>query len=422
MSTIVENVACTFCGCLCDDISVEVDEGKIVGVRRACSNGLGHFIEYDPAPRRAIVEGREVDWEEAIAKAAQILTEADNPLIYGLSSTSVAAQRKAVELADKLGAVIDSTSSVCHGPTSLGMQAVGEPSCTLGEVRNRADLLIFWGCNPTESHMRHLGRYSLLPKGTLTPNGRSDRTMVVIDVRFTSTAKLADYFIQIEPNSDFEVLTLLRALVQEKKVEVKNSGGVPIAQLHDLAKRMKTCRYGVAFMGMGLTMTLARDYNVSELFTLVSELNQFTRFSVIPMRGHGNVAGADQVLTWQSGYPFSVSFARGYPQYSPGEFSAVDVLTQGEVDAALIIASDPLAHFPKAAARQLEQIPTIVLDPMMSLTAEAAEVIFPTSCYGIDAEGTFYRMDNVPVPLRPVFSPKRLTDEAVLEQIIEVAK
>ncbi len=85
-------------------------------------------------------------------QAVRILDGADSPLIYGLSSTASEAQRKAIELADKLGAMIDTTSSVCHGPTGLAMQAVGEPTCTLGEVRNRADLVIFWGCNPAESH------------------------------------------------------------------------------------------------------------------------------------------------------------------------------------------------------------------------------------------------------------------------------
>ena len=203
---------------------------------------------------------------------------------------------------------------------------------------------------------------------------------------------MADQFIQITPGADFEVLTTLRALVQGKEIEAGAVGGVPRIELLELAKRMKACRYGVVFMGMGLTMSGARDYNVHELFTLVGELNQYTRFSVMPMRGHGNVAGADQVLTWQSGYPFAVSFARGYPQYSPGEFSTVDVLAREEVDAALILASDPVAHLPRVAGNQLKRIPTIVLYPMMNLTSESAQVFFPTGCYGVDAAGTCYRV------------------------------
>jgi formylmethanofuran dehydrogenase subunit B len=422
MSTVVEHVACTFCGCLCDDISVEVEDERIVKVKRACSSGQGIFMDYDPRPRLPLVGGREVSWEEAVAEAAKILTAADSPLIYGLSSSASEAQRKAVELADCLGAVIDSTSSVCHGPTGLAMQAVGEPTCTLGEVRDRADLLIFWGCNPDASHLRHFGRFSLTPKGTLTPNGRQDRTMYAVDVRTTGTAKKADHFLQVDFGADFEVLTTLRMLVKDKEPPVDVVGGVPLADLKALVERMKSCRYGVAFMGMGLTMGAARQLNVAELFSLVAELNEYAKFSVIPMRGHGNVTGADQVLTWSSGYPFAVSFARGYPQFGPGEFTAVDMLSRGAVDAALIMASDPGAHFPHGASAHLETIPTIVLDHGPSVSASRARVLFPTAAYGVDAAGTAYRMDNVPIPLTSVISTGRPTDEQILEQLIEAVR
>ena len=39
--------------------------------------------------------------------------------------------------------------------------------------------------------------------------------------------------------------------------------------------------------------------------------------------------GADNVLTWQTGYPFAVSLARGYPRFGPGEYTATDVLGRG---------------------------------------------------------------------------------------------
>ncbi len=421
MSTMVENVTCKFCGCLCDDIAVEVEEGRIVRTKRACPNSRGMFLDYDPAFQRPVVAGKEVAWDEAVSAATDILSGADSPLIYGLSSTSSEAQRKALELADRLGAIVDSTSSVCHFPSAMAFQTVGEPTCTLGEVKARADLLIFWGCNPLAAHIRHFSRYSADAKGFLTPNGRKDRTVVVVDVRPTQTAKSADRFLQIAPGTDYEVLTTLRALVQGKEIHVP-MGGPSREDLGELAHMMKTCRYGVVFFGMGLTMTAGRSYNVAELFTLCAELNHFTRFSVIPMRGHGNVAGIDQVSTWLSGYPAAVSFARGYPQFGPGEFTAVDVLAGREADAALIIASDPMAHLPRAAAAHLEQIPTILMTPGANCTSRAARVFMPTACYGIDAPGTAYRMDNIPIRLRAVMPNKRPTDEEILSRIIEAVK
>jgi formylmethanofuran dehydrogenase subunit B len=216
---------------------------------------------------------------------------------------------------------------------------------------------------------------------------------------------------------------------------VDEVGGVSVAQLRDLVERMKNCRFGVIFFGMGVTQTGGKHLNVAELIALVAELNAHTRFATMPMRGHGNVAGADSTLTWQTGYPFAVNFARGYPQYNPGEFTAVDVLARGEADAALIIASDPVAHFPHQAAQRLSQISTIVLDPEMTLTARVARVVLPTATYGVSAAGvarvvlptatygvsaagTAYRMDNVPLPLKKLVDSPRPTDEEVLSKII----
>lgn len=412
MSALIENAVCPCCGCLCDDIAVEVRDGRVIQARHACANGRGFFMHYDPGPRRPTIAGQEVQWEAAIAEAGRILSESDSPLIFGLSSTSTEAQRKAIALADQLGAMVDSTSSVCHGPAVLAMQTVGLPGCTLGEVRSRADLVIFWGCNPAVAHPRHLARYSL-PR-----NSRRSRTAIVVDVRPTASAKVADLFLQIQPGSDYEVLTTLRALVQGKSINAEAIGGVPVACWQELAAQMKACHFGVVFAGLGLTMSRGRDFNLSELAMLVAELNVHTHFSIIPMRGHGNVTGADQVLTWQSGYPFAVGYGRGYPTYGPGEFSAVDVLAQGECDVALIVASDPLAHLPYAAAQRLSEIPTIVLDPRPALTAQAARVVLPTACYGVDAAGTFYRMDGVPIRLRAVLPRTRPSDEEVLDRLL----
>jgi formylmethanofuran dehydrogenase subunit B len=448
MTTVMDHVVCPSCGCLCDDIAIEVNDGHVVQARHACANGRSFFSHYDPSPRQPTVAGQVGTpplglrpggrtaysllgdgprpdrysvpplggWEAAIAEAARILTQADSPLIFGLSSTATEAQRKAVELADRLGATIDSTSSVCHGPAVLAMQAVGLPGCTLGEVRNRADLVIFWGCNPAVSHPRHFARYSL-PR-----EGRGSRKAIVVDVRPTASAQVADTFLQVEPGSDYEVLTTLRALVQGKTVAAEAIGGVAVARWQELATQMKSCHFGVIFAGLGLTMSPGRDLNVSELIMLVAELNASTHFSAIPMRGHGNVAGADQVLTWQSGYPFAVHYGRGYPRYGPGEFSAVDVLARGECDAALIIASDPLAHLPHAAAQRLREIPVIVLDPRQTLTAQVARVVLPTACYGVDAAGTFYRMDGVPIRLRAVLPRARPTDEQVLDRLLSATR
>jgi formylmethanofuran dehydrogenase subunit B len=286
-------------------------------------------------------------------------------------------------------------------------------------VKNRADLLVFWGANPAECHPRHLSRYSLTPKGMFVPNGRKGRTMVLVDIRPTPTARAADIFLQIRPGKDFEALTALRALIKGRHVnqECLEETGLTLEQLQDLADRMKRARYGAMFFGMGLTMTRGKHMNTSAILTLAAELNQFTRFVAMPLRGHGNVTGADSVMGWTTGYPFGVDFSRGYPRYNPGEFTTVDVLTRGDVDAVLVLAADPAASMPGPAIDHLARVPTIVLDPKVSYTSRLARIHITTATTGISAPGTVYRMDEVPLRLRPALKSPYPTDEEVMRRI-----
>ena len=92
---------------------------------------------------------------------------------------------------------------------------------------------------------------------------------------------------------------------------------------------------------MGLSMTRGKHMNSAALLTLAAELNAFTKFVAMPMRGHGNVTGGDVVMRWTTGYPFGVNLSRGYPRFNPGEFSTIDLLVRGDNDAALILGADP---------------------------------------------------------------------------------
>jgi formylmethanofuran dehydrogenase subunit B len=339
--------------------------------------------------------------------------------VYGLSDTTAEAQRVAVEIADLVGACLDTTTSVCHGPSGIAFQAVGEATCTLGEIKNRADVVVFWGGNPAESHPRHFTKYSVTPRGMHLPNGRKDRYVVLVDVRKTPSARAADLFLQVKPGKDFEVLWALRALVKGLPVpaSIEADTGVPLATLVGLVDRMKRARFGVLLFGMGLSMTRGKHYNAAAILALARDLNRHTRFVAKPMRGHGNVTGADNVVSWSTGYPFAVNLGRGYPRFNPGEFTTVDLLARGEADAALIVSADPAANFPQIAIEHLKRIPTIVLDPQLSETAKIARVAITTAVYGINVAGTVYRMDDVPIRLRPALPSRYPSDEAVLRGI-----
>jgi formylmethanofuran dehydrogenase subunit B len=417
---IVSNATCTFCGCVCDDMELTVEDNHITKAKNACVLGKAWFLEHAIEERPvATIDGQPATLEDAIERAAQILARARYPIVYGLSDTTCEAQRVAVAIADRIGGCVDTTTSVCHGPSGMAFQGVGEVTCTLGEVKNRADLVVFWGSNPAESHPRHWGRYSTMPKGLFIPNGRKDRTVVLVDVRRSKSAPAADIFVQVKPRKDFEALWALRALVKgvELGPEVEAETGIPLTQLQDLAQRMKSCKFGILFFGMGLSMTRGKHLNVEAALSLARDLNEFTRFYAKPMRGHGNVTGADNVVSWQTGYPFGVSLGRGYPRFNPGEFTTADTLARGEADAALIIASDPMGNFSQPAREHLAKIPYVALDPKETPTTRGAAVAFTTAIYGINVAGTVYRMDDVPIPLRPAFDSPYPSDETILKAV-----
>jgi len=257
-----------------------------------------------------------------------------------------------------------------------------------------------------------------IPPETLNKEGRK---LIVVDVRETMTAKVADYFIQVKSGKDYEIMQAIRALLKEQELDVDEVGGVPVKYLEELVDTMINCQFGVIFFGMGLTQSPGKFRNIEIAISLIRDLNMRTKFVIIPMRGHFNVTGANTVFTWQSGYPYAIDFSLGFPQYNPGETSCVDILLRKESDAALVIASDPVSNFPKKAAEHLVEAPLIVIDPHMNVTAMVGDVVFPSSIVGVEKAGTAYRMDHVPLPLKKVVEPPEglLSDEEILRRILE---
>ena len=418
---VVEDATCTFCGCVCDDMELTVEGNRITKAKNACVLGKAWFFNHHIEDRpEALIDGQPAGYEQAMDRAADILLSARFPLTYGLSDTTTEAQRVAVAITDWVGGIVDTTTSVCHGPSGIAFQGVGEVTCSLGEVKNRADYVIFWGGNPAESHPRHFTKYSLMPKGEFVPNGRKDRTAVLIDVRKTKSAKAADHFLQVKPRRDFELAWALRALANGLELDattIEETTGISLETLEEVMEGMKRAKFGVILFGMGLTMTRGKHFNSEAVLALARDMNKHTRWNAKPMRGHGNVTGADNVVSWSTGYPFGVHLGSGFPRFNPGEFTASDVLARGEADAALIIASDPMSNFSQPARDHLEGIPSVVLDPKLSDTARTVAVAFTTSTYGINTAGTVYRMDDVPIPLRPAFESPYKSDLEILRGI-----
>lgn len=425
---LITGVVCTVCGCCCDDLNVKVVDGRVERVENGCSLALSKFKHYRSErvlkPMIRVGGGfKEASYREAVHEAARRLVESSYPALWGWCLTSCEAVKIGLELAELIGGVIDNNTSICHGPGLIGVHDIGISGCSLGEVKNRADLILYWGSNPVNAHPRHMARYTALTKGRFI-GSRGDRKLIVVDVRRTETAKLADEFYQIEPNSDYELLTALRCAVNGEEIESDAVSGLPVERVEQLADSLISCRFGALFYGLGLTMTYGKSRNLDAALSLVRDLNRKTKFLIMPMRGHFNVTGSNEVFTWVTGYPFGVDFSKGYPEYNPGITTISDILRRGECDAALVVASDPISHLPSKLAEELKRIPMITVDPHRTPTTEASQVVIPSAIVGLESKGTVYRMDGVPLECKKIFDPPPgvKTDVEVMSDLLAEVK
>lgn len=420
---VVPDAVCVSCGCLCDDIELEIEGDRIVEARNACPTGRARFMGFDPGTGDpSLVDGRPADLEEGIERAARILLEARHPLVCGLGATTTDGQRAAVSLAEWLGACVDVSWGDGGSATLEALQTVGEVTCTLGEIRNRADLILLWRADPLESHPRLFSRYALDPPGLFVPEGRSGRYCVCIDVReTTSVREAADEFIAIGEDGEIEALWTLRALVKgvaPDPAEVEARTGVALETWHALVERMRAARYGVVFYPAAGANTPGARLVAHGIHSLVRDLNATARFVCLPLSaGGGNGVGARNVLTWRTSYPGAVRFSSGCPRYGPGEAGVRPLLERREADAALVVRDDSIAPLDGAARERLSRIPVIVLASGGDDLHPGAAVVIRTSAFGIQTAGTAYRMDGVPLPLRAVLPSALPSVEDVLGAI-----
>jgi formylmethanofuran dehydrogenase subunit B len=399
----VADATCAGCGCACDDIEATVAEGRLAGVTRTCELGDAWFAgRAADRPPVARIEGRAASVEEAAGAAAAILGQARAPLVYGLGQTSCEAQRRAVAIAEAVGAIVDPAGS---GGASLAYQAIGSSTATFGEIRDRAELVVAWRADPAVTNPRLLGRLRL------DRAARGSRTLVVVDAQRTATAEEADAFIELDAANDFEALWALRALVGQAPFDRDRAGDLPLDALDELAGRLRGARHVALLYGDAVA---SDELSALGLFALVRDLSRDRHAVTLGLRREGNARGAEDVLAWQTGFPAAVSFARGHPRANPGELSAAALLERGEVDAALVVASDALEQLPG-----LRELPMVVVDARATDTARAARVAFATAVEGIEVAGTAHRMDGVPVPLRALLHGDRPAAAHVLAAIAE---
>lgn len=401
---------CTGCSLLCDDIEVDFEGGEVKRTLNLCRKGRGHYDALTVDRLNPAVGGSGVVVGEAVKAAAEVLSGADHPLLFGWGRSTLAAQKLGVDLAKKLGSAIDDPSSYSQGLITEKILKGEIPTCTFDDVRNFADVSIFWGDDPSSSHPRHMSRFSYFPRGEKRQRGyEEDREAIVVDVRRSPTAMIAaDGFFKIQPGGDAAFIDALLATLGGKipKVEDKK-------RMLNLGTKLRKAKFGAIFTGLGLAQS--RMEEVEAFASLVAKLNQLTRFSVIPSLGDYNTRGFNQTLFEETGFVNSVSFADGVA--AGPEFGIAKYLDG--CDAVMVVGSDPAAVLPAPLAKKLASIPMVAVDSHRTLTTDAAQVAIPMAVAGLEAGGSALRTDGVKVDFDGPVESDHLPDAEIIEMILE---
>lgn len=396
---------CPGCSCLCDDIVVEVEDGN---VKNACRRGAGIFLNRLKGRAENSVNGEKCDIDEAIEKTGEILADSKNPVIYGLDTITLEAQKLALKLAEKLNAFIDDNSSFCLGDFVEACIKKRIPTTTLDHVRDNTYVIIYWGVNPFHSLPRHMSRYSYFPRGKKRQRGyEEDRFLVVIDVRKNHTSKLVrSNGIFVEVDSDQELIEAFKNVMEGKVSRYTN----------EVAGILREIKKGeaVIFGGLGLKYGLL-DSGYENFYSLIDRLNEFSKVYFIPAGFHPNMRGFNETLFKETGFVNRYSFAEGK---SDASFEFKKLLERDAVDAAIIIGSDPVNSLPFEVSRKLAKIKTVVVDPRKNFTSKIADVTIRSAISGVETGGNMVRSDGVRVGLKPPFN-EEIDDSYILRKLLE---
>jgi formylmethanofuran dehydrogenase subunit B len=389
---VVHSVTCLGCGCGCDDLTVKVRDGRIAEVSPPCQLAQRWFGD-GTVPGDIRVDGRPATLEQAIAAAVDVLAAGGTPLVVMAPEITTEAQRVTIAVADTLGAELDGCTSDTAAAGIAAAQRRGRAAATLGELKNRAEVVLFWAVDPRDRYPRYLERYAAAAASTHVRR----RSLLSVSIGADHGPKDAKLHAEFTPGDEVDALAVMTATVRGRKFDRLPQ---PLQSAVGLAERLLEATY-VAIVHDAEAPRDARDPQRAEgLIALAQALNGPGRAALSSLRAGGNRSGAEAALTWQTGHPLRVSFAGGSPRAGA---SGLGRLRSGAVGPVLVAGSATALGDSTIA---LEKVPAVVIGPGAS-AVKGARVAIDTGIAGIHERGTGYRMDDVPLPLTPVLDGPR---------------
>ncbi len=391
----LNDVTCPFCGLACDDLVVADSTSGLTVTRNGCAISIKAFR--DLGERNALaasprVAGKPSSLENAVLAVARIMARAKAPLIAGLG-TDVAGARAALELADRIGAVVDHMNMPAKLRNLLTLQNGGWITTTLAEAKNRADFILLIGSGVVTRFPRFLERAVWSNDAMFVGDPARRKVFFLGEVEALTTTPPANVArLHCSHGALSRIVPALRALVNGQRIDSARLAASDARILSDLAVSMKQATYGVIAWTAPDFDFPHGELTIQTLAELLKDLNRHTRFAGFPLGGSDGDFSCNGVQTWQTGLPLRSRYGRNGLDFDPYRYGAHDLLAANEVDALLWISS-----FDTARMAPTTNVPHAVLGPPTMTFEREPDVFIPVGTPGIHHGGHFVRADKVVV-------------------------
>lgn len=440
---------CPYCGTGCG-LNFVVKDDKIVGVEpykrhpvnegKVCPKGnFGYeFINREDRLTTPLIkengEFREASWDEALDLVANKLKEVSDDDSNKVGFYACArSPNENIYITQKLARVacgtqnVDHCARICHGPTVAGLATTfGSGAMTNGfDSIKEADYIFCIGSNNMEAHPL-FGR-------KLIQAQKNGAKLVVLDPRYTPTAKIADEYVQFKTGTDVALMNgmikviidndlqddefiknrtkgfdELKETVQKYDLEtVSEITHIAPEVIEELAIEYAKADKAAIVYSLGITEHSHGADNVMSTANLAMLTGNIGRegTGVNPLRGQNNVQGACDMGALPSDYVgyrkvadqettdwFNEYYGTNLPA-KPG-LTLVEMMNAahaGDLKVLYIHGEDPVLSdadikHTKEALANLDML--IVQELFMTDTAQCADVVLPAAGWG-EQEGTF---------------------------------
>jgi formylmethanofuran dehydrogenase subunit B len=259
--------------------------------------------------------------------ATALLTAARRALVTGLAGAPLPTVQAACDVAEALGAAICLGDADVASPLGPVVIRAGEMTADVEELRDRADLVIAWFCDP-DSLRPGFGREFL----TGCPGGPATREVLAVG---PAPVAGASRHLPLPTATAVDAARLLHARLLGHAPPPDNAAAaLAAAACGELLTAIRAARC-VAFL-------TCRDDDPTGLLAwatrqLVRQVAHERPAFAVPLPGR-TAAAAEAALTWR--YGAAGAIARADPlgsEFRPAECSAAMLIARGEVDAVLAV-------------------------------------------------------------------------------------